>query len=90
MSTCDQIGPLLSAWLDRDLPNETCGVIDAHLRSCARCSEEMEALRSTVDLCRSYRSESVPGPLPGDKHEQLKEAFRKALQSLPGKDASNA
>lgn len=84
MCTCDEIVALLSDYLDRDLPAEACEAVGAHLASCAKCGEELDALRRTVRMCREYRGENRPGPLPIDKHEEMIAAFRKVLATRSG------
>jgi anti-sigma factor RsiW len=84
MGECDQIAAMLSEYLDRDLPPETCGAIAAHLETCSQCSEQADALRQTVDMCRSFRVTSRPDPLPAEKHAEMRAAFEKALAELGG------
>jgi anti-sigma factor RsiW len=79
MPNCDEIIALLSDYLDRDLPPDTCAVVESHLGSCPTCGEEADGLRRTLALCRQYRSEDRPGPLPADKHRELAAAFQKVL-----------
>jgi anti-sigma factor RsiW len=82
MSNCDEIVKMLSEYLDRDLPAETCVEIDAHLRSCPNCANAAASLRQTVDLCRRFRSEDRPGPLDAGKHDELRSAFERVLTSM--------
>jgi predicted anti-sigma-YlaC factor YlaD len=82
MKTCAEIDRLLSDYLNRDLPPDTCAVVQEHLDSCPRCGATSQGLQRTVDLCRQYRNENRPGPLAIDKHEELKEAFQRALSKL--------
>ena len=82
MKTCAEIARLLSDYLDRDLPPDTCAVVQAHLDSCVSCGATSEGLQRTVDLCRQYRNENRPGPLAAAKHEELKEALQRALSDL--------
>lgn len=81
MSECAEIARLLSDYLDRDLPADTCDAVAAHLQSCEHCSDAADNLRRTVDLCRQYRNESLPGPMAPDKHRELKEAFQRVIRS---------
>lgn len=82
MGDCAQIVAMLSDYLDRDLPPETCGAIARHLQTCEACGNAAESLRATVGLCRQYRMESKPGPLASDKHDEMKRAFQKALSDM--------
>ena len=82
MPECNEIVSMLSGYLDRDLPPETCVAIGRHLETCAACGATAEGLGSTINLCRQYRMDNTPGPLPSDKHEKLRQAFRKALSEI--------
>jgi predicted anti-sigma-YlaC factor YlaD len=82
MADCDKIVAMLSEYLDRDLPPDTCCAIEAHLASCVSCGQAAQGLRETVDLCRSYRTESRPGPLAPDKHQEMRAAFQRELDRI--------
>ena len=82
MAECRHIEELLSDYLDRNLPLDTCERIDAHLRTCAACGEIAQSLRDTVQLCRDYRAGSRPGPLPPAKHNEMKELLESALARM--------
>ena len=82
MRNCDEIASLLSDYLDRDLPPDSCAVVEEHLATCTKCGAEMDALRRTVGMCRQFRSESRPGPLPADKHQEMVATFRKVLSTM--------
>lgn len=82
MPECNQIVTMLSEYLDRDLPPETCATVEAHLRSCPDCEHTAAGLRRTVALCRDFRTSDQPAPLNPDKHRELRLAFEKALQAL--------
>jgi anti-sigma factor RsiW len=82
MAECNEIVALLSDYLDRDLPTETCATVARHLESCSACGVAAEELRSTVNLCRQYRMESKPGPLPREKQDELRQVFQKTLSEM--------
>ena len=82
MSDCKQILAMLSEYLDRDLPRETCSIVDAHLQSCRDCQDTAARLRETVALCRQFRAADSPGALSADQHEALRVAFETALDAL--------
>jgi predicted anti-sigma-YlaC factor YlaD len=82
MPECNEIVSMLSDYLDRDLAPEACVVIARHLESCRACGAAAEELRSTVDLCRHYRMESKPGPLPRGKQDELRQVFQKTLAEM--------
>ena len=82
MPECHQIESMLSDYLDRDLPPDTCLKIDEHLKSCPACAEAAQGLRSTVQLCREYRAANRPGPLPSEKHEEMKAVLQDVLSHI--------
>lgn len=82
VSECNEVVAMLSEYLDRDLPPETCSTIQRHLMSCPNCGAAEASLRRTVDLCRNFRMESRPGPLPPDKHGEMKAAFQRVLEQM--------
>ena len=79
---CSEIIDLLSDYLERDLPPNTCAVLEHHLAECPECTQAAEGLRKTVSLCREYRSENFPAPLAPEKQKALREAFEKVLANL--------
>jgi len=50
----------LSEYLDRELDEQTCREIDAHLDGCVPCRVCMETLKKTVSICRNLDEEEVP------------------------------
>ena len=87
MAECSRIVEMLSEYLDRDLPAETCARIDEHLRKCSTCGKAAQGLRTTVQLCREYRAASQPGPLPAAKHDEMKRALETTLAGMRKPDA---
>ena len=82
MPECTKIVAMLSEYLDRDLPPDTCSTIDAHLEQCPECANAAVGLKQTVELCRKFRAEDRPGPLAADKQQELRIAFGKALKAI--------
>ena len=81
MPDCSEIASLLSDYLDRDLPPETCTVVDAHLQSCVRCENAASELRRTIALCRK-RGRT---PLGAGRRAGRKLAFRPRTEG-PARD----
>jgi len=73
---CRKMFALLSEYLDLELPAETCREMQAHLDGCAPCAEFTESLRKTIEMCRAYRSQEMPGPLALDLRQQLLNSYR--------------
>jgi predicted anti-sigma-YlaC factor YlaD len=82
MPDCDEIIGMLSDSLDRDALSGSCSAIEAHLKSCRDCERAAASLRRTVALCRQFRVEDRPDPLPVDKRRELREALERALESM--------
>jgi anti-sigma factor RsiW len=82
MRNCAEIVDLLSEYLDRELPPDTCSIIQEHLENCADCREESESLRKTMVLCRQYVSHDRPRPLPASKQRELRNAFERVLAHM--------
>ena len=82
MPECTRIAAMLSDFLDRDLPPETCANIDQHLQTCASCGHAAQALRATVQLCRDYQAGNRPGPLPPEKHAAMKQVLEGVLSEM--------
>lgn len=82
MAECTEVIQLLSDYLNRELPPDTCSTLDEHLQSCPACRDAASGLRAGVALCRQFRSEDKPGPLAEEHRAQLRAAFGKVLQSM--------
>ena len=77
---CQKMFALLSEYLDLELPPDTCREIDAHMAGCGPCAEFTESLRKTIELCRGYAPQEMPGPLAQEERQKLVAAYRKMLE----------
>ena len=57
---CRELFERLSEYLDRELDEETCSEIEAHIGRCEPCKVCTETLKRTVDVCRNLKQEQVP------------------------------
>lgn len=57
---CQWVKPLLSSYLDNQVSAEDGRRVEAHLRDCPSCSEELSSLRMTVGLLRRVPTVPVP------------------------------
>jgi anti-sigma factor RsiW len=73
---------LLSDFLDRDLPPDTCGMVQAHLDSCAICGKTAESLRRVIGMCRDFRHPGRPAPVAPEKRDELKKALQNVLSQM--------
>ena len=78
---CKEIFALLSEYLNLELPPDACQAIETHLAGCPPCIEFAESLRSTIDLCRRYKPDEMPGPLGSQARGQLLDAYQKMLRA---------
>jgi anti-sigma factor RsiW len=76
---CKEVFNLLSAYLDAELPFETCQEIEQHLAGCKPCIEFLESLRKTVQLCHTYGAQEVPRPIAKSARNELFTAYQKML-----------
>lgn len=57
---CRDVEPLLSAWLDRSLPDAQKTAVDAHLDGCGPCSADAASLQRTMTLLRAVPVRALP------------------------------
>lgn len=76
---CKEVFAMLSQYLDLELPADACKEIEQHLAGCAPCVEFVESLRKTVELCRAYEPELMPGPLTESARSELETAWKRML-----------
>lgn len=61
---CDAVEPLLSAYLDEELPPTERDRVAQHLARCDACAHDVEELRAVRTLARSLPVRCVPGDAP--------------------------
>ncbi len=82
MTECSDILAVLSAYQDRDLDAATCSLVDQHLARCEACSTAAVSLKRMVSLCKEFRSQEKPGPMPEPKRQEMKDALQRALAEM--------
>jgi len=75
---CREVFALLSEYLDVELPPEECSRLREHIERCAPCVEFVESLKKSIELCRKFQPDAVPGPLPEATRQELLAAWKKA------------
>lgn len=60
MDPCEEVGELLSAAIDDELPSSAAGTVADHLTACPSCRVEHERLMQVRSLMRSLPPRSVP------------------------------
>ncbi len=75
---CPDIRKVFSMHLEGDLSSEICTTMGAHVDGCANCAAECEGLRTALNACSTS-----PCEVPSHVQENVKEALRAFLDSLP-------
>jgi len=57
MSSCTSIDPLVTPYVDGEIPSRDRQMVDQHLQVCARCRSRVEAEQAVAGLLRARRSE---------------------------------
>lgn len=57
--TCEQIEPMLSAYLDNELDASERETVERHVAHCARCARELDELRGVVNAAEELNAPSV-------------------------------
>ena len=81
---CKDVFAMLSEYLDLELPPDACREIETHMAGCPPCIEFAESLRRTIELCRTYRPEEMPGPISDGAREELMAAYRRMVEARRG------
>lgn len=71
--TCSEVLAELSAYLDRELPAERAGAIEAHVRECQACATFGATFGSLLAEVRARMA--APEPLPADVEARLTAAL---------------
>ena len=72
---CAKIRDLLSEYIDGALDAQTKALIDAHLRICPKCSEELASLKTLIRELGSVESFKAPDDFLEKLHERLEPRF---------------
>jgi len=80
---CEQVKPLLSAYLDRELPIWKIGLIRFHLRRCPECARQVAELQRTSLALRAWGEVRAPA-------EMRDKIMRRIRNSPSGYEASRA
>lgn len=57
---CEQFQELISAYLDDELSSKENALITEHFKQCPKCSNDLEQLKSTLDLLHTIRPVDTP------------------------------
>jgi predicted anti-sigma-YlaC factor YlaD len=73
MDECKRFCEQLSDYLDREIAEDECVLIEEHLEACPPCSMTYESLKTTVEIC----GKAIPDDLPDNVRAELKDFLRK-------------
>jgi len=76
---CQEVFERLSEYIDGEMPDDLCVVLEGHIRDCAPCVEFVESLRKAKRLCREFKAAEEPGALDPAAREQMLKALRRCL-----------
>jgi len=57
---CEELLSRICDELGEDIDSKVCLEIKAHLEKCADCREQVDSVRSTINLFRCIKDETVP------------------------------
>lgn len=77
---CLEIFARLSEYLDGELDEMDCRLIEEHIQDCAPCVEFMRSLRRSIEAAHTYAAEVEPSQLPPEVESRLKQAWQEALR----------
>jgi anti-sigma factor (TIGR02949 family) len=67
-TTCHELLSSLSEYVDGELSDELCSVIEQHMSGCQDCQIVVDTLRKTISLCRSSAQQV---DVPDDVRDRL-------------------
>lgn len=76
---CRKVFGLLSEYLDRELPAESCAELERHIAHCPPCVQFVDSLRKSIQICRNYESPGQTPPLSPEAKLALKAAYEKMI-----------
>jgi len=79
MKTCADYCNHLSDYLDGEIGEDQCRLIEEHLALCEPCSLVYQSLRATVQLCAKGLSEDIPEDVRGKLKTFLREHCGKEM-----------
>ncbi len=77
-SSCPDVIPILSRYLEGDIGEAQCAEMDRHVRGCPRCRARCDSLRSTLALCRGA---AETGAVPPEVQEAVRSALRTVVRT---------
>jgi anti-sigma factor RsiW len=76
MKNCKEFCDQFSDYLDGELSDADCRLIEEHLAQCSPCALEYESLRTAVEVCSKGVSENIPEDIRNRLKAFLKQCCR--------------
>jgi anti-sigma factor RsiW len=76
---CRALFEKLSEYIDQELDQDTCKLIEKHLKNCQPCQACLATLQQTVALCREMRSSDSGGAVPEEFSKRLRAMIRQII-----------
>lgn len=76
---CLEVFARLSEYIDGELPDDDCALIEEHIADCPPCVEFLRNLKRSVAASREVQSDLRPGPIPAEMETRLRAAWSRAL-----------
>jgi anti-sigma factor RsiW len=77
---CLEIFARLSEYLDGELDEMDCRLIEEHIQDCAPCVEFVRSLRRSIEASHSFAPQIEPSGIPPELESRLKQAWQEALR----------
>jgi hypothetical protein len=76
---CARIFAMLSEYIDRELPEGSCGELEAHFQDCPECIRFIDSLKRSVNLCHRFGAEQPQEPISPEALAGLRSAYDRML-----------
>lgn len=76
---CLEIFARLSEYLDGELDEMDCRLIEEHIQDCEPCVEFVRSLRRSIEAAHGYSSQAAPSQIPPELEARLKQAWQASL-----------
>jgi anti-sigma factor RsiW len=85
MPNCQNIDPLVTQFVDGELPDTDCRTVEEHLRACPPCHSRVVAERAVHSIIRA-RAELLRAPAPSPLHARCRELAARAAERTAVRD----
>jgi anti-sigma factor RsiW len=76
---CMEVFARLSEYLDGELDETDCRLIEEHIQGCEPCLEFLRSLRRSIEAAHHFSARVDPGKIPPELEARLKQAWQAAL-----------